>query len=205
MSGMGLSLHEELILNYRELERECEAEQCEEEAAPVNEVVAEMRTATDENTTKLARQMKIDWEEAWTILRARELEDGASICCSEECEGHSSAMDELVKAARRGTKKRHQRRGYASEEEEPKPKHYVPPPRVRDAERFWPFMRCKNVAKVFRHIGGSIPKSHHDLLEFIAKVGKVSVEVLKKSSPREIFGSYPGVMAVIAPSRYPRY
>lgn len=81
--------------------------------APKNKIVQEepeMRTATDENVKRLMRKKRIDWEEAWTELRCLELEDGDSICCSEECEGNDSAIDELVWAAEAGKKKRKERR-----------------------------------------------------------------------------------------------
>jgi hypothetical protein len=184
------------------------AERAAKFATPANEVVStepEMRTATDENVARLARQKRIDWETAWTELRCLELEDGDSVCCSEECEGNDSAIDELVWAAEAGKKNRNARRRAegrpvspdSSEAEDSVKAPYIAPPKVRDAELNWPFMRCKNIAKVLRPIGGSIPKNHHDLLEFIAKAGKVSVEVLKKTSPRELFGSYPRVMTVL--------
>lgn len=48
----------------------------------------------------------MDWQDAWTFIRCEELEDGASICCSEECEEHDSAILELVMAAEAGTEKR---------------------------------------------------------------------------------------------------
>jgi hypothetical protein len=174
-----------------------------EDDAETEEEVEQMRTSTDENALKLARQMGIDWEEAWTILRSRELEDGASIVCSEECEGHSSAMDELVAAARRGKKKRRERRGYASEEEEKEKEKvpYVPPPKVRDAEQFWPFMRCKNVANVLCRYGSEpIPRNHHGLLQNIAKIAKMSVEDLKKTSPWVLFKDNYRVMGVLGKS-----
>jgi len=116
--------------------------------APVNQVVQEepeeepeMRTATDKNVARLMRKKRIDWEAAWTELRCKELEDGESICCSEECEGHDSAIDELVWAAEAGKKKRNERRAAvgrpvspdASEGEDSVKPPYVAPPKVRDA------------------------------------------------------------------------
>jgi hypothetical protein len=66
---------------------------------------------------------------------------------------------------------------------------YVAPPRVRDAEENWPFMRCKNVARALRDWSESapIPRSHHALLEYLAKKANTSVETLKKTSPRDLF------------------
>jgi hypothetical protein len=157
-----------------------------------------MRTATDENIRRLMKIARIDWEAAWTHLRCLELEDGDSICCSEECEGNDSAIDELVWAAEAGKKNRNERRiaqgrpvsPDASEGKDSVVKApYVAPPKVRDAELHWPFMRCKNVARALPSAwyGRPIPRNHHGLLEYIAKEAKVSVEVLKKTSARELF------------------
>ena len=171
---------------------------------PANEIVEEepeMRTATDENVERLMKKKRIDWVEAWTELRCKELEDGESICCSEECEGNDSAIDELVWAAEAGKKKRNERRiaqgravsPDASEAEDSAKAPYVAPPKVRDAELNWPFMRCKNVVKALRRSQPMWiyceppPRNHHGLLQYIAKFAKVSVEVLKKTSPRDLF------------------
>lgn len=174
-------------------------------AAPANEVVQqepEMRTATDENVELLMKKKRIDWVTAWTELRCKELEDGSSVCCSEECEGNDSAIDELVWAAEAGKQKRKERRIAQGRAVSPDASEaedsvvvapYVAPPKVRDAELNWPFMRCKNVVKALQHsramsfYGEPPPKNHHGLLEYIAKVAKVSVEVLKKTSPRDLF------------------
>jgi hypothetical protein len=53
------------------------------------------------------------------------------------------------------------------------------PPKVRD-EGYWPFMRCKNVYKAY---GGTGRLSHHDLLIWLGKKFKMSVESLKKTNP----------------------
>ena len=176
----------------------------------------EMRTATEENVARLARQKRIDWTEAWTELRCKELEDGDSICCSEECEGNDSAIDELVWAAEAGKKKRKERRiaegrpvSPAQSEDEDSSKPYIAPPKVRDAEEFWPFMRCKNVVKALLRSQPSRayyeppPKNHHGLLEYIAKVAKLDMETLKKSSPRDVFkGNYYVLQALGNSSRW---
>jgi len=60
-----------------------------------------------------------DLEDEWTKERVKELEDGDSICCSEECSDRSCAMSVLVDAYRRGTEKRRARRGYVSDEDKP--------------------------------------------------------------------------------------
>ena len=70
----------------------------------------EMRTVTDKNINWLMKKCGLDYEEAWKMLRCYELEDGASICCSEECEEHDSADIDLVMAAAAGEEKRHARR-----------------------------------------------------------------------------------------------
>ena len=64
---------------------------------------------------------------------------------------------------------------------------YVPPPRVRDAERFWPYMRCKNLAKeIFKKEHYKQLRSHHALIEAIAKRYNKTVEELKNTSPRDL-------------------
>jgi len=74
----------------------------------------DMRTATDENIKRLRKLKRIGWEEAWKELRCLELEDGDSICCTEECSVREDEADEeLVEAARRGKQKRNARRAGA--------------------------------------------------------------------------------------------
>jgi hypothetical protein len=180
-------------------------------APPVNEIVHEehdMREASEENIKRLMKLKGIDDIAAWTELRCLELEDGASICCSEECSDREEADEDLVAAARRGKKKRLARRGHAvsdDEEEDSAKAPYVAPPKVRDAELNWPFMRCKNVVNALqrsqtRWIYGNPPKNHHGLLEYIAKVANVSVETLKSTSPRDIFKDNYYVMQVLGKS-----
>lgn len=69
-------------------------------------------------------------------------------------------------------------------EKETKP--YTYPPRVRD-EANWPFMRCKNVARKLVTYDEKIPRNHHDLLIFLAKKFKLSVEELKATDPITLF------------------
>jgi len=176
----------------------------------------EMRTATDKNIRTLMKKHRIGWEEAWKELRCLELEDGDSICCTEECsEREDEADEDLVEAARRGKKKREARQAGAGRhvsyedkatkgEDSVKPP-YIAPPKVRDAEKFWPFMRCKNVANALRcstllNRGIAIPRNHHGLLEYIAKAGKVSVETLKKTDARDLFKDNYLVMAALGKS-----
>jgi len=177
-------------------------------AVPTEPEETEMRTATEENIRRLMKNERIDWEAAWMQLRCKELEDGDSICCTEECSDRSSAEDDLVEAARRGKEKRNARRGAAGrkvsegEPSEGEPSEgedsvvkapYIAPPKIRDAELHWPFMRCKNVANAYKMSMGSsccydkIPRNHHGLLEYIASKKKISVETLKKTDPRELF------------------
>lgn len=174
---------------------------------PKNEVVQEepeMRTCDHENIMWLMKLKSIDWETAWTELRCKELEDGKSICCTEECSDREEAIEELVEAARRGKKKRNARRkatGQVSDDEASENSSYLAPPKVRDAEKFWPFMRCKIVAKAIqRNLFNQFPnvktppKNHHGLLEYIAAAAKVSVEDLKKTSPRYLFANHRPVL-----------
>jgi len=67
----------------------------------------------DADIKKVMKEAGVDWLEAWTYIRCLELEEGASICCSEECEDHDSAIDELVEAAQVGKEKRNARRAAA--------------------------------------------------------------------------------------------
>ena len=80
----------------------------EELAATVKE--APLSSDNDADIKKVMKEMRMNWEDAWTYIRCIELEDGASICCSEECEDHSSAIDELVESAKIGKKNRNARR-----------------------------------------------------------------------------------------------
>jgi hypothetical protein len=68
---------------------------------------------------------------------------------------------------------------------------YVPPPRVRDAERNWPFMRCKNLVRILKIKNPS--KNHHGLLEQLAHHHKMTVEELKKTSPKDLFQNQPAL------------
>lgn len=187
-------------------------------APPVNEVVEaehEMREASDENVERLMKLKRIDWVEAWKELRCLELEDGNSICCTEECSDRDEADFELVEAARRGKGKRNARRkaagrnvseDEASEGEDSVKAPYIAPPKVRDAEEFWPFMRCKNVVNALLRsraprLVADPPKNHYGLLEYIAKFAKVSVEVLKKTSPRDLFKGNHYVLQALGKTR----
>ena len=79
---------------------------------------------------------------------------------------------------------------------------YVPPPRVRDAEQYWPYMRCKNVARAFHRVSSyykqePLPRSHYGLLVYLAGIINVDVEKFKKTSPKELFKDDPYVSEVI--------
>jgi hypothetical protein len=71
---------------------------------------APLSSDNDADIKKVMKEMRMDWYDAWTYIRCIELEEGASICCSEECEDHTSAIDELVESAKIGKKKRNARR-----------------------------------------------------------------------------------------------
>jgi len=189
-----------------------------DEAAVVNDTVPEqpLRSDNDADIRKVMKEMRMNWEDAWTFIRCMELEDGASICCSEECEGHSSAMDELVESAQIGKKKRNARRramGRATSDDEgenednededededednddededednEETKAYVPPPRIRDAEYYWPYARCKNIVQEIMGAHKTIPRSHFELLTYIAGLKGVSLDELKKTNPFNYF------------------
>ena len=73
-------------------------------------------------------------------------------------------------------------------EQETKP--YTYPPRVRDAP-CWPFMRCKNIARKIVKYDEQIPRSHYELLVFLAEKFKMTVDTLKVTDPRKIFDKNP--------------
>ena len=126
-------------------------------------------------------------------LRCHELENGESLCDSDVCDHCGGEIEEFIEAAKRGVAQR-------SYSHEP----YVPPPRVSDAEEYWPFMRCKNVARALQPYfeAKPLPRSHHALLEHIATQAKVSVEVLKKTSARTLFKNNFRVMNALGNSRW---
>jgi hypothetical protein len=68
---------------------------------------------------------------------------------------------------------------------------YVPPPRVKDAELNWPYMRCKNLARILKIKNPS--RNHHGLLEQLARHHRLTVEEFKKTSPRTLFQKQPKV------------
>lgn len=68
---------------------------------------------------------------------------------------------------------------------------YVPPPRVRDAERNWPFMRCKNLIRILKIKNPS--RNHHGLLEQLAHHHKMTVEEFKKTTPKKLFQNQPAL------------
>ena len=197
------------------------------EESDTNEIVkaTELRKASKANILRLMNEENMSWSDAWIRLRSCELEDGATYC--EENDG-DFAIGELVEAGKRGAEKRAARREAASQpaaasadpviataSAEPviatataepaiaPPNSYVRPPRIRDADYYWPYMRCKNVARAllpyryddYKH--KPLPRSHHALLEFIANKANVSVEMLKKTDPRNLFRNDVKIEAVL--------
>jgi hypothetical protein len=81
---------------------------------------------------------------------------------------------------------------------------YVPPPRVKDAEQNWPYMRCKNVARALKSCCDKdpIPRSHHALLEHLARVANVTVETFKRCKPYDLFSNNHRVMQAIGYHRW---
>jgi hypothetical protein len=65
-----------------------------------------LNSSSDADVKRIMKEKKMDWVEAWTYIRCLELQDGASICCSEEDEEHESSILELVVAADLGAEKR---------------------------------------------------------------------------------------------------
>ena len=62
---------------------------------------------------------------------------------------------------------------------------------------YWPYMRCKNFAKEL--LGNKkIPRSHHDLLTYLASLKGISVNQLKKTRPSVYFKNYPRTANTLA-------
>ena len=198
-----------------------------DQVGPVDEVVygpkISLRTVSEKNIKRIIDTEGLCYEDAWIHLRACELEDGDSPYLSEECEGHGSEFPALLAAVKKGAKNYRLRRGINDDQESvnkptyvpPPPVNgikddqesadkptYVPPPRVKDAEKNWPYMRCKNVARVLSYWSDrkSLPRSHHALLEYIADHAKIDVEALKKISAYVLFKNNHLVMAALGGS-----
>lgn len=67
---------------------------------------------------------------------------------------------------------------------------YVPPPRVRDAENYWPFMRCKNLAK---KVIKNPSTNHFGLLQQLSTHYGLTVEEFKKTCPTKLLKNTPYV------------
>jgi len=173
-----------------------EDDEDDEDAAVVNDTVPAkpLSTENEADIRKVMKEMRMNWEDAWIFIRCIELEDGASICCSEECEDHDSAVAELGESAQIGKAKRKARyrtMGRVTSDDEgegnEETKAYVPPPRIRDAEYYWPYARCKNIVQEIMGAHKTIPRSHFELLTYIAGLKGVSLDELKKTNPFNYF------------------
>jgi hypothetical protein len=89
--------------------------------------------------------------------------------------------------AKRNARRRAEGRPTSDDEDEDTDEDYSPPPRIRDAERYWPYARCKNIVQEIMGPTKTIPRSHFELLTYIAGIKGVSLETLKKTNPFEYF------------------
>jgi len=73
-------------------------------------------------------------------------------------------------------------------------KPYVPPPRIKEAERFWPFMVCKAIIRQLTSTSWPCPeinyRSHHALLEYLASRYNKKVHELVKTNPLDIIDNF---------------
>ena len=61
---------------------------------------------------------------------------------------------------------------------------YVPPPRVLDAEQYWPASRCRNLAKeVLRE---KLSRNHFGLIQQLSSHYKITPEEFKKTNPFDL-------------------
>lgn len=146
--------------------------------------------ATPDNVEWMMNKYNLSREEAWSKIDAYNANYGTSIVKSES---DQSEAQEILAAAEKNAIKR---QSSSSESVNP----YVPPPRVRDAEEFWPYMRCKNVVKAiitYNYSNERVPKSHYALLQYIAVYKGISVEALKMTHPSDLFDTNPYIMNVM--------
>ena len=70
-------------------------------------------------------------------------------------------------------------------ESEPKPdNNYAPPPRVLDAEQYWPASRCRNLAKeVLRE---KLSRNHFGLIQQLSSHYKITPEEFKRTNPFDL-------------------
>jgi hypothetical protein len=145
--------------------------------------------ATPDNIEWMMSKYNISREEAWSMIDDYNAKYGIHSDDYEE----SEAQEILASAVKNAIKRQ--------EGSNESVKVYVPPPRVRDAEEFWPYMRCKNVVKAihcYTYSNEQVPRSHYALLEYIAKYKGISVEALKKTHPADLFESNPYIMSLFA-------
>lgn len=73
-------------------------------------------------------------------------------------------------------------------------KSYVPPVRIKEAERFWPFMVCKAIIRQLTY--SSWPRqeinyrSHYALLEYLASRYNKTIDELVKTNPLDIIDDF---------------
>lgn len=156
-----------------------------------NDTDSEELMATPDNIEWMMSKYNLSREEAWSKIDAYNAKYGTSTAKSDS---DQSEAQEILEAAEKNAMKRQ-----SNYTESVKP--YVPPPRVRDAEEFWPYMRCKNVVKAiicYTYSNEQVPRSHYALLTYIAKYKGISVEALKKTHPADLFESNPYIMSLFS-------
>jgi len=78
--------------------------------------------------------------------------------------------------------------------EEPE-KTYVPPPRVLDAEKYWPATRCRNLARLILKEKPS--RNHFGLIQQLSSHYKMTPEQFKKTKPEDLLKNNRGVLRQI--------
>ena len=79
---------------------------------------------------------------------------------------------------------------------------YVPPPRVLDAEQYWPASRCRNLAKEVLREKPS--RNHFGLIQQLSSHYKMTPEAFKKKNPIYLIQNVPLLKKILGYSEYRR-
>jgi hypothetical protein len=82
------------------------------------------------------------------------------------------------------------------------PNTYVPPPRVLDAEQYWPASRCRNLAKEVLREKPS--RNHFGLIQQLSSHYKMTPEAFKKKNPIYLIQNVPLLKKILGYSEYRR-
>ena len=74
-------------------------------------------------------------------------------------------------------------------------KTYVPPPRVLDAEKYWPASRCRNLARLI--LKEKLSRNHFGLIQQLSSHYKMTPEQFKKTKPEDLLKNNRGVLRQI--------